>query len=392
MAALATAVAIGVLLLAAVAIDGSPAAFASRLERGAEAYRMLDAGHDLSSILRLDSVTMPRNHVFLFALLTGLFALSIGLARTRVGSFAGLGVALLCTGATVLLTSGAVHLPDFRPSEGLFIWSAPVGALAGALAGDARAWRARMGRTDWAIAAFLLVCPYVCAFGTNNNYWYSGAGAGLFAIAAGAIFACRSSANTASTALPAFAGASLLLSALLVSHGITYPYGQALSLHSQTALSAVRGSRLFVQPDFRDYLNDARRTAARLGFRKGTAVIDLTGRTPGLVFALGGRNFPDPWMIGGYRGSAATATAAIARTPCAALAHSWLLLEPEAGRALPLAILAPGGLRVPEDYQGTVIAAPAMDGAGPSRQFLLAPRDAALIERRCEALRRLPGG
>jgi len=272
------------------------------------------------------------------------------------------------------------------------MWTAPVGALGGALVRDARGWYSRMSREDWALVAFLVVGPYVCAFGTNNNYWYSGANAGLLMIAAGLVIAYRAWSSTGTAPLAGFAAVSLLVSALLVSHGLTYPYGQADPLSAQASPTSVRGSRLFVQSDFQRYLDDARRAAAGLGFREGAGIIDLTGRSPGLIFAIGGHNFPDPWMIGGYRGSVATASAAIARVSCADLARSWLLLEPDAGRSLPTAILSPSGLQVPGDYRVAAFPAPAMDGQGPSRQFLLRPTDVGSIERKCETARRQRSG
>ena len=77
----------------------------------------------------------------------------------------------------------------------------------------------------------------------------------------------------------------------------------------------------------------------RNGFKAGSPLLDLSGMSPGLVYALDGRAIGNAWMIGGYKGSNALARASIAKIPCTDLQSSWLIVEPGGPVSLDLSML-----------------------------------------------------
>ena len=78
-------------------------------------------------------------------------------------------------------------------------------------------------------------------------------------------------------------------------------------------------------------------------------VIDLTGHAPGALFALRARALGQPWIIGGYRGSAAFAQAALNTEPCEDLARAWILVEERGPRSLPVEMLSRYGIDARHD-------------------------------------------
>ena len=77
---------------------------------------------------------------------------------------------------------------------------------------------------------------------------------------------------------------------------------------------------------------------------EGVPIIDLTGQSPGLIYAVAGTPLGSPWMIGGQPGSAALFERALDRVPCRLVAEAWLLSQPGGPRALDDGLLATSGV------------------------------------------------
>ena len=176
-----------------------------------------------------------------------------------------------------------------------------------------------------------------------------------------------------------------------------------VSLRDQTdpaVLGAGQGTLLKLSHESAEYIRKIRIAASANGFSPGTQVLDLTGRHPGSVFALGGAALGSPWMISGVSGSVAFAQAVLKRVPCRDLASAWLitplgkgepdksdpwrLLKMNTSTPLPLEVIQSFGLDPGTEYKN-VITIESPVGYGP--QMLLMPSDIERSRARCETLR-----
>jgi hypothetical protein len=123
-------------------------------------------------------------------------------------------------------------------------------------------------------------------------------------------------------------------------------------LWNQTAHVTIgaRSSSLLVDKITANYISGLQRAAATHGFQLGTPIIDLTGSSPGTVFALGGEAPGIPWLSGGYAGSAAYVQEVLNRVPREHLRLAWVLTAP-GNSTLPDSGLRPLGLNFPKDYE-----------------------------------------
>ncbi|WP_460111420.1 hypothetical protein [Pseudomonas sp. H3_D04] len=102
--------------------------------------------------------------------------------------------------------------------------------------------------------------------------------------------------------------------------------------------------------EYAGYLIEARSAALQAGFQPGTPVIDLSGQSPGMLYAMGATSIGQAWMIGGYPGSFKMASEALKRVRCDQLAAAWLLTEPEGPRSLSDNLVSSFGAK-PSDYE-----------------------------------------
>jgi hypothetical protein len=190
--------------------------------------------------------------------------------------------------------------------------------------------------------------------GTNNNYWTVMGSAGLLWVLGGVVLlgVVRERAEVL-TALAVLGIATQLLTAVLLGHAADKPYRQVDPVGRSTVVTRVGpdGASLKLTPDVAAYIDEARQVTAGAGFAPGTPLIDLTGASPMLVYALGGRPLGQAWILGGYEGTEKAAVEALAYVGCRDLARAWVLTDPGGARAIPKAALEPSGIHVPKDFR-----------------------------------------
>jgi hypothetical protein len=108
---------------------------------------------------------------------------------------------------------------------------------------------------------------------------------------------------------------------------------------------------LVLSKDFGRYVSEAMKTAKQVGFKQGTPMVDLTGQSPGILYAMGASNIGQPWTVGGYPGSAALAVKMLKKATCQELATAWLLLEPEGPRKIAPQILLSFDANLATDFE-----------------------------------------
>ena len=355
--AISVFVALSLVVVSALYIDGSITAFIERLRGGAEMYRILGGGHTTDRMLRLDDYYLGRAGRVALFVCTGVFFAAAYLVQGRVKGQAvgGMALGILFALTSIAIVAGSTHQDQFGGQfQGLLIWSVPLAAvLVGFSLGGIKGLL-QISRAKWALAITFLVFPYVYAFGTSANYWVSASLAGIFWIFSGFVLLTplRSTWGFSSVLLSLGLGAQLV-SVVLIQNGMETPYRQPQPLrYNDYRLEVGRpGAALVLSKGFGQHYADANTTAQKAGFKPGTPIIDLTGQSPGILYAIGAINIGQPWTVGGYPGSEALAIAMLRKVRCQELAMAWLLVEPEGPRKISSQILFSFGMNMATDFE-----------------------------------------
>ena len=353
--AITIAVAVFFLGVAALAIDGSLFGFVWRIVDGLDIGNRLLAKHNLIDIFRWDEITLSAEqksnftHLLIIAfVVTILCVFANGIAR-----FAAALIVFAISVACIATFAGLLHPSiSYEPFQPVQFSAVSFGAALAAMMFPVRSYP-RLSRNSIAIVVFFAVLPFAYAFGTNNNYWASAADAGLFWFLSGFAFCGAVAAANAAwyKLLPA---AALVL---VVSTGVLYssmenPYRQTQPLRLQmTQVDITPGkSRLFLPEETAAYIRELHRLSAANGFRPGDPALDLTGVSPGSIYAMGARPPGVPWIFAGYPGSTDFLRAALDDEACEAIAMAWILTEPSAPARFSYETLRQFGIDIMTDY------------------------------------------
>lgn len=385
------------LMVSALWIDGSVGTFINRITSGLEVAGLLGGGHTISNALRMDSFKLTnQTQILLFALVALAFACAQLLNGQwfvwRVLGTVLAGATFLCV---ILWTSGVVQVDLGLGLYQRMLYAAiPLAALLIAFV--------RWGRRPRSQAPFqprvllpLLALPllsYAYAFGTNGNYWSTSAFAAFFWLIPTLVLA----APTDERHDPLLSLVPLVLTAQLITvmvlqSGMEHPYRQMqpLRLNDQAVDFGEPGSTLLLSEPYADYLNAATGTARAAGLVPDTPMIDLSGQSPGVLYALQAQSLGLAWMIGGYPGSARLATFALASVGCEKLVQAWVLSEPGGPRSLPEDVLGVFGAKLNAHYQQVgswMTAAGSGRNLQPRRQLLWKPvRDPKQAQQACQS-------
>lgn len=384
------------LILSAMAIDGSIWKFAERVQLGLEYGQHLGGGHTLSELLRIDNFWLTNKDKLLFLAVFTLASLSVWgfLSRHAAGIVVSLILAAGLSLVTILLMfdelPGASALGQF---QGVLFFSVVCAAMLTGLAFGKRKFLRGLSAAQWSAAGLFLVTPHMYAFGTNGNYWESGVQAGQFWLLAGFVLLSPIARErlTWAFALP-LALASQALTAMLLQTALEHPFRQPQSItrHDAPITIGPQQSQLTLSKGYASYISEAVRATSGAGFKTGNPLIDLSGQSPTLLYALGAESIGAAWMIGGYPGSSKYVQAVLGRVSCEKISEAWLLVEPSGPRSIPTELLTELAAAFPQNYQ-LVASWNTAQGAGgyaTSRiQNLYRPKDPAGSIRLCNSLR-----
>jgi hypothetical protein len=208
-------------------------------------------------------------------------------------------------------------------------------------------------RLPFAIAAIIATLPMIFSVGSGTPLIYHASQASIFWFATAIIFSTLTSTEVRPRI---FAGAVMFASFLTVAiliGAIADPYRLHEPLWKQTERVEIGAlsSELLVDQSTASYITELQSAAAAHAFRLGTPVIDLTGASPGAVFALGGEAPGIPWLSGGYVGSTPYVREVLSRVPYEHLRHAWVLTTTGTTAVLPDAVLRSLDLDFPQGYQ-----------------------------------------
>lgn len=214
-----------------------------------------------------------------------------------------------------------------------------------------------------------MLCGGVVVTGCSSGaglVWSSGWAVAFFAVG-GACLLCRADEVTLRVWASGFAlGITLSLIAVL-----QHPYRLTRSIWEQDRPGSGELASLWLEAPTVDYLSQLTRAAEDRGLEPGTLVIDLTGDSPGVVYALGGEFVGSAWLVGGAPGSRECARRTLGLASPRELARAWFLLAPDGERAISAEVLSDCGLDFPAGYEVVVeVRSPRLNEA----QVLYRPR------------------
>lgn len=345
------------LLIFALAIDGSVTAFANRLLSAIDSGRVLGAGNTLISIWRWDDFPLSGNYLYILIFLSLALAFLMFLC-SREGRISRIAIVAICATSAVISIGILFNYHPLMSSlpryAGLQLLALPAGCLIFLLATNVAKRGTQISRDKLILAVTLSLLPFAYAFGTDRPYWLNAEGASFFWVLSGLVLVSDVKVNGASwRILFPVSGLSILLSSLFIFGSIEYPMRQLQSLRVNADWISVgkEGNQLTISSDLNKYIGDLRRLAADGGFKAGTPVIDLTGSSPGVAYILNGTAPGAPWLLGGYPGSEAFATAMLDAVSCNEIARSWVLTSPNQAGRLPSKLLERYGISLDHDYE-----------------------------------------
>jgi hypothetical protein len=181
------------------------------------------------------------------------------------------------------------------------------------------------------ILCFLFFCfPIAFTLGSNNSIFIMASLSAFFLLlAALALLSGVSDAQNYPIRVLIISSICLTVSIGIVYSSLKHPYRQPLDLSKNDALINLTegNSPLYLSDDRAKYILDLRTAAKNFDFKKGSPIIDLSGRVPGAVFALSG------YSLGYLNLSPVLLTddkyfyKIFSSIPCEEMADSWLIYD-----------------------------------------------------------------
>jgi hypothetical protein len=206
------------------------------------------------------------------------------------------------------------------------------------------------------IVIFILI-PLAYAFGSGFNYWAHSGGVIIFWILGVIIFIFKTQDIKNKLRFLYITGIIVQLTVLLIAvNAINHAYGydQRLAFNNCVASFGSKNSTLRFSNSYCEFLGEISKKVAGAGFQSGDGVIDLTGMSPGVLYAMRASSIGSAWIIGGSSGSLGFTKALLEGVDCKSLSKSWLLLGPGGPLQIspdnPDEITSSFGASFPDDY------------------------------------------
>lgn len=342
------------LLITSLLIDGSPQGAYWRLKTGLASFDALGSGQ-AQTLFRWEKFGLaPKARIgFAIGTLTTFVSVCLCASRNRGVIVLGFLVPVAVALFELALIFG-LWLPNIRPTDfdAKIMLSIPMGAGAACLVLIRSEMFSKAATQRLALSIALLMLPYAFVFGTADNYWSRSVAAGLFWVAS-VVPLLLLVVERVGSWRPLLPVAMLCqLVAFLAAYAASEaPYRQPQPLRLNAQVTSVGGSKLLLDDGFARYFNEIAKLTEHVGFTAGTPMIDLTGHSPTVLYAIGAKPIGEAWIIGGYPGSDRVAEEALERVPCAELEAAWLLVEPGGSHSISPTVIHHFGMNVDTDYE-----------------------------------------
>lgn len=350
----AAVVSIVLLLLSAIAIDGSVLQFIKRYQGGLLLMSNMASGHGLENLFKLDLFKVSIFFKLKLVLLTGFLFLGFKLAHNKNETIKTATATIL--NITLVIIFLLYTVPTSQNTEIVRYHTLIITAIIFAsLLYFVFCQRSKNTNSNKLILLFLIM-PYMFAAGTGNNYWHTGAGASVFWVLAAILILARTIPNlqTLNKQALSLSTLSVVVSFVVsvsvqgVFDSMQSPYRQTDAILKQTAtyLDPHSQQTLIVSNDTAKYLKTVGAVAANANFKPQTPMIDLTGHHPGTLYFMQAKSIGQAWTIGAYAGSYPLASLALYQANCEEIANAWLLMEKDGRRKISSKMLESHGVHV----------------------------------------------
>jgi hypothetical protein len=374
-------------LLFALAIDNSVFLFFSRLRNGVKLSNLLTSDYSIGSLIRIDSFNFQDDELIYLIAGSAFLAIFLRISGLAGRFFTSLWFALyLAISMLVLLTLKSTEtLFTNRLWVHLLMLLFPMGSLIFSLSNTHNlvALIERIKKHRFILLPLILF-PYVFAFGTGGNYWFYYGLVSLFWILGCLFFIDPINSKDRAYPILSFGLAVQLITPLIILTAIEDPYYQPSPLRNSDHVIdfGLPGSKLTLPAGFGSYISQAVEVAKRAGYPPGTPMIDLTGRSPGLLYALGAPSIGSAWLVGNYsntnKGAEKYVSEVLWSVACDDVARAWILLEPLGQVSISETVLKSIGAVGDRDYEvvGEFETPNSAGGFVASSQLLLKPKRA----------------
>ena len=148
--------------------------------------------------------------------------------------------------------------------------------------------------------------------------------------------------------------APLVVTGFLIYNYVQCPFPLSPPLvNQQSSLILPGNSTLRVSSEQFNYVSNLKKLATLNGFQEGNYILDMTGQSPGLIYALGGKPLGWPWILDLLPGSDNAALQILSKVAKTQLDNSYVLISDETKHLHPFATLRKIGLDVndPNSFQ-----------------------------------------
>ncbi len=203
-------------------------------------------------------------------------------------------------------------------------------------------------RRHLVVVGGLFMLSLATSYGTNNIYIIHAGLSAFFLLLAVVILI--SLQDSVSPLFLALLGCSVLVVMVITAR---QPYRQPAPLwEMQTPIELQHdgsGDIVLLDEETAAYLQTLQEAARNNGFTSHTPIIDLSGRSPGVIYALDGTSYGFMWLLGGYAGSLEATRFVLEHWPADALQAAWIITS-NGDRSVPSSVLADVGLSFPQGY------------------------------------------
>jgi hypothetical protein len=176
--------------------------------------------------------------------------------------------------------------------------------------------------------------------------------------------------------------AGILVTSIHINLITEKPYRQSNSLKMNNSIIKIdKNKNLKLNYKRVEYINSAKKIANKAGLVKGDYILDLTGKSPGLIYLLNAKSLGSPWMTGGYPGSFKYATAKLNLENCKKISNSWILYD-QVSRKISTDLIEIYGSNFISDYK-EVGSWQAIELRGNWTQKLFKPKNSNKIYKTC---------
>ena len=239
-----------------------------------------------------------------------------------------------------------------------------------------------MDRRRLAAACFLFWLPCGFAFGTNINYWDKGATIAFFWVISLVVAISALPPRKSQLSYVLLIASFLPLFCVLdLENAYTNPYRQ--ESFADTAMKPVtigRGkTEIMMAEETADLIALLRQEAKAAGFEEGMPVLDLTSQGVGLIYTIGGNNFPAVWSSAGSPWAEKSLRQLLMQRRDEDLENLWVLKKEGWADSNPDTVLEEVGLSMADFVEAVRIPTTAVVGNPAPRLLPAAQTDVRLV-------------